>query len=1163
MDLTKITKAIRFKLESNPNNDLIQEKVVNLNTRQHFDLTDMTDSLDQYLILLEKYLFQKRGQNLYLNDQIIVKTEWMRCYAKQKFIKFGGKTANGRKNQYTVKDYDIKNELEKCFDLIDRIYDDLDVDASAELHERARKTRTALILKQLSAKDALPMAISFVENSVDKKENSDISLQLKSLGRSLLQQLEMGIQEYLPEQSKGVAIAKATFNYYTLNKKPIDYGRKIEDLENGLSTEFTKWFIKEKWKATLRRSIENDINQRKGNLPLLIGDSPFREVGTYISLRQLIKNIMAVQKSKFNEMIQAGCSYEDLQKSDLYLFKDIKKEEFDRYRELTEEIEEKATERNQTGDRERKKELSSDLKELKKKRGALMSNADRTTKDKFVTYKEFAKIYRQVAQRHGKILAVLKGIEKERTESQLLAYWAIMLEENGRHKLVLIPKDKVSECKSRLAESKNPQGTLKLYWFESFTFRSLQKLCFGNLDTGSNTFYPEIKRELRFDERFCTIDRNGKSHFISGEHEFEGDEQKKIAFYKAVLNSRYAQRVLTFPLSEIKEKIINQNFETLDDFKIALEQVCYKCCVTTNQGLIAVLQEVFHAQIFDITSLDLRNDVNTEGLEIIYSHRDKAHTDIWKKFWSLDNSKENYDIRLNPEITLYYRKPKESRILKYGKGSDKYDPNKKNRYLYEQYTLMMTMSEHCNTPTKNLSFASDEELKMMLEKFNTKVNPQNIRFTFGIDNGEVELSTLGVYLPTFKKGTKEEVLTELRKVEKYGFKTLTIRDLMYVETDKNGKDRRIVQNPSYFLNEELYCRTFGKTSSEYHEMYVKVFEEKYQLTLDLSTAKVINGHIVTNGDVVSLFNLWMRHAQRNIYEMNDHADREGAQRIVLKRSEELDENEKRKFIDYLNKNNKEYNKLQEEEKNEYVKWIYSVWAFKADRHKLFEEVRKKRVGNYLYNVLLAVAFKGDKLQAVVDVFDIRNVFKFRKDFYCIMSKEQILKELNTYNVKTISNEELDLKLNQRKSSLVANVVGVVDFLYKQYKERFGGEGLIVKEDFDNKKVEEDREKFSGNIYRMLERKLYQKFQNYGLVPPIKNLLEFRLLNKKSFTQLGNICFIDYEGTSQRCPVCEVGRLGHSETCSKGCGFDSRGIMHSNDGIAGYNIAKKGYESVCK
>ena len=149
---------------------------------------------------------------------------------------------------------------------------------------------------------------------------------------------------------------------------------------------------------------------------------------------------------------------------------------------------------------------------------------------------------------------------------------------------------------------------------------------------------------------------------------------------------------------------------------------------------------------------------------------------------------------------------------------------------------------------------------------------------------------------------------------------------------------------------------------------------------------------------------------------------------------------------------------------------------------------------------------------------------------------------------------------------MANVVGVVDFLYKQYKERFGGEGLIVKEGFDNKKVEEDREKFSGNIYRMLERKLYQKFQNYGLVPPIKNLLEFRdinLLNKKSFTQLGNICFIDYEGTSQRCPVCEVGRLGHSEICSKGCGFDSRGIMHSNDGIAGYNIAKKGYESVCK
>ena len=138
---------------------------------------------------------------------------------------------------------------------------------------------------------------------------------------------------------------------------------------------------------------------------------------------------------------------------------------------------------------------------------------------------------------------------------------------------------------------------------------------------------------------------------------------------------------------------------------------------------------------------------------------------------------------------------------------------------------------------------------------------------------------------------------------------------------------------------------------------------------------------------------------------------------------------------------------------------------------------------------------------------------------------------------------------------------MIDYLYKQYKERFGGEGIIAKEGLGIEKVESDRMKFSGNIYRMLERKLYQKFQNYGMVPPIKNLTAFRSKDK-SYTQIGYICFINYDGTSQRCPICNAKlAYNHGLECSEKCGFDSEGIMHSNDGIAGYNIAKKGFESI--
>mgnify|MGYP003290927203 CR=1 FL=1 len=1169
MKQIKTTKAIRFKLENDDKNTIINNSITNLNSRRDFDLNLFVDDLDTYITDCNYYFFcsKKKGcrEIFYVNPNLIVKNEWLKKYAKQDFAKLK-QNHTAQRILYKIGDIDGLNlRIQDLIDDIDDIYTKLCDDASAELHERAKRAQTALLLKRLYSNNSLPCLVSLIENVVDKNEKGDSNLRLKSSGEKLLKQLELGIQEYLPEQSSGVAIAKASFNYYTINKKPIDYDRKIEELSDELKTSLDYW--KKNWKSKFNNSLWELIEIKSEGKTLYLGDSPFSDDGEYASLRQILKNILAEQKARFSEMMQDkdSVSYENLKDSDLFLFNNISEDEYKKYLNLTNQIKELATEINQEDNDNKLRTLRSKLTKLKKERGSLINAADKKTKDRFKTYKTFADFYRKVSQRHGKILAKLKGIEKERAESQLLQYWALILEVNNQHKLVLIPKEKAQEFKSQLTESNDKNSTIKLYWFESFTYRSLQKLCFGNLENGSNTFYPGLKKELQ--NKYSTNDKNGYPQFITGEFEFKGDEQKIIQFYKDVLNTGYAQSVLNFPVEDVKINIIEKKFETLDDFIIALEKICYKRYMTVNTHLINDLAKNFNAQILDITSLDLQNENNSREKEVVYSHNDKAHTQIWKKLWSLENEGNNFDIRLNPEITISYRKPKESRVAKYGEQSDNYDTNKKNRYLHEQLTLITTISEHSNSPAKNLSFTTESELKDMIERFNSEIKKEKIKFAFGIDNGEVELSTLGVYLPDFKQDSNEATFAELKKVDKYGFKVLEIKNLLYSEKDYNGKERKIIQNPSYFLNKELYCRTFKKTVAEYDMMFAEVFEEKQLLTLDLTTAKVISGHIVTNGDVVSLFNLWMRHAQRNIYEMNDHANKETAKNIILKRSETLNETEKRKFIDHLNENNKKYERLSEAEKVRYVKWVYDIWNgdFSEDgNNQTFADVRKgQKVGNYLNNVLFAVTFVGKDLTSVIDIFDIKNVFKFRKDFYSLKSETEILEEINKYNVKSISNEELDLKLAQLRSSLVANVVGVIDFLYKQYKERFGGEGIIVKEGFNSNKVESDREKFSGNIYRSLERKLYQKFQNYGLVPPIKNLMLVRnddLKTANEFMHLGNICFVGYEGTSQNCPVCEEGRLRHTERCSNNCGFESKGIMHSNDGIAGYNIAKRGFNN---
>lgn len=349
-------------------------------------------------------------------------------------------------------------------------------------------------------------------------------------------------------------------------------------------------------------------------------------------------------------------------------------------------------------------------------------------------------LYRSVAQKHGRILATLKGIEKERTESQLLKYWTMILESKGQHKLILIPREHIQKAKKWI-ESNNTQSNTNtvdtphfLYWFESLTFRSLQKLCFGHAESGSNEFNKNIQHLL-------PEGKDGQP--IRGEYAFEGNEQEKIKFYQEVLKDTYTRSVLHLPFNQIDKEISTNQFQTLEEFRIALEKICYRRFKVFYNNPEQELKENFNAQIFAITSSDLQRQSDQSEF--------KRHTQLWKQFWDPDNERNAFDIRLNPEITITYRLPKESRIHKYGKDSALYDPNKKNRYLYPQFTLMTTISEHCLAPARNLSFMSDEEFEKSVKEFNNKITNDSIKFAIGIDNGEVQLASLGIYLPAFNE----------------------------------------------------------------------------------------------------------------------------------------------------------------------------------------------------------------------------------------------------------------------------------------------------------------------------------------------------------------------------------------------------------------------------
>lgn len=1183
MENYKLTKAIRFKLESNDNNNLIQQKVKEVRNIS-FELPSFVTQLGDFKSNLKQYLFFKgKSGDEVLKNALSIKSSWLKLYAKQLFHDSEAvRDKTKRKQTKTIADFPgLAWEIEDRFEEFEATYQALTNDAAAELNERARNAQTGLLLKKLSNKNGLSYFVDLVENTVDKKEEDNLSVQLKQQGRALQQELLAGIQKYLPEQSAGLPIAKASFNYYTINKKPVDYAQKIKEQKDKLK--INDWERQVFERTNFSKAI-------KENIQLNITDLD--------ALRQKLKNIKAQQKAQFNELITQDISYQNLKDNiELYLFNTITEQEFNSYKQQTEKIEKKATQLNQSNNEDEKRRLRSDLQRLKKERGSLINAADKKNQNSFKTYKDFANLYRNIALKQGRIISTIKGIEKEEVESLLLNYWATVFEHNKQHQLVLLPKDDAQKAYGLISNYQKGISTAstKLYWFESFTLRSLRKLCFGHLEAGTNTFNENIQSVLR-KHSYSEIDNRGynKQVRIEGEFSFKGDTQKIINFYKDVLTSDYAQRVLKLPQQQIQSEIISQNFDSLDEFQIALEKICYKRYTVIDNTILERLISDNNAQVFSIHSYDLQK---------VEQGNFKTHTHIWKDFWSNENTTNNFDIRLNPEITILWRDAKSSRVSKYGKGSQLYDEQKKNRYLHPQFTLVTTISEHSNTPTKELTFMTDDEFTRSVEEFNSKFKKEDFKFALGLDNGETELATLGVYLPVFQQNSHQDSIQEINKINKYGFKVLSITDLAHTEADKNGKDRKIIQNPSYFLSKEQYTRTFDKTEAEYQAMFSKLFKEETLLTLDLTTAKVIGGYIITNGDVPTYFNLWIRHAQRLIWEMNDHADKKTAKKIVIKNNAELTENEKAKFIYYLNeypsisfeeynllsKNKKanytDFHGLNSNERVKYTEWIFNFWdgkdttSLSEEEKEKFEKVRTgklikkgQRVGYYSEFILFAVCYIGENLETVTDIFDVRNVFKLRKDFYAIKNEQEINQELNHYNIaesrQQISNEELDLKINHLKTAVVANAIGVIDFLYHYYKEKTQGEGLVVKEGFDTNSVAEGLGKFSGNIYRILERKLYQKFQNYGLVPPIKNLMAVRsegLKNDKgAILRLGNIGFIDPEETSQNCPICAT-KFGHHQDVFKcsNCGFSPEKIMHSNDGIAGYNIAKRGFENFSK
>lgn len=663
-----------------------------------------------------------------------------------------------------------------------------------DTHNKSRRSEIAFLLSQLAKNENLLFLKELLYDLNDKNSAEELE-HLRNKVKSFENLFDIERSNYLPAQSNGILLTKATFNYYTLNKNPNDYDNKLEELHKRLNSRI------------------NNLNNNDQSFLKRFG------LNTDLGLKDLysqIKEFKATQKSKFLEEATKDREYNEL-KQEFQLFT-TSQANFNRLKGLTQEIVEFSKLYNNT----REKEYNDKIKIKREERNKMFQG------NTFKRYNKINKIYSRVAVKLGNIKAQIKGIERERIDSQLLGFWAMIGKKNEKYYLILIPKSRASEAYRSCKDQKRLDNSEDqvLYYFESFTFRALRKLCFKRYD---NTFLPEVKRELPIYKE------------ISGEHNFKNsegelDEQALIKFYQSVLETEVFRRNLVAPHGKLAD-IAKKKYQSLMEFKVDLERECYQRIAIKSKQIIDQILSQPDTQVFELTSYDLKKE-DCSNL--------KKHTTIWNDFWSEDNQSNSYKVRLNPEISIFWR---EARVSTDSLDSEQNDtvPRLNNRYGHSQFTVAFTITQNALSNELNYAFEGFEKQKEALKEFNRKINSAieqkleetNVIASFGIDTGEAELATIG--LTECNKPFEIKVL-KLRQ-DKLGFEKIGY----LADGTPRDKPYKAIDNLSYFIKEDLYNKTFR--DSKYKETFNELFEEIITSTLDLTCAKVICGKIILNGDL--------------------------------------------------------------------------------------------------------------------------------------------------------------------------------------------------------------------------------------------------------------------------------------------------------------------------
>ena len=1139
------TRGIRFSLEP------VQEaqdflKLIPESQETQIDLTQLGKDLISFYSKLNKLLlyYNKQKDKKEFYKSLSVNKNWIKRWHTEIFYMLI-KNRNNQQGKYKL--IDLHNELKKWFEVWKHHSEAIQEISKKLENNKSRDSEIFHHIKELISVRKLSYIESFLEELHGLKySNLDkIKKELEDKVKKIAKNLKLAREEYALKVSSSIEIAKASFNYYTVNKKSKEYykeeiecsekdlyekkyatvlSNKIKTIEGAdvlFNSEQEKEWVKRFFKNKLNKEFKKDETLSLDETYRVIKDFKSEQKAIFYTLiPYIIKEKIDLdgdnQKTNYQDrsLLSSYTSYSNKKPSQDNFFK-VKNKNLILYGYEFKKI----TKRSQLNNlfslfnndtaikefmeitKKLEKELNSEKKTaLAKKRGKLLFRKT----CKFQKYDIICKKHETIAKKRGKLIAQIKGIKTEKLESQQIQFWSMIYNLRDQKQLWLIPKSKRKEAYNfiykpkREAPSWDSEGYLCC--FESLTMRALHKLCFAE----QSTFVKEMPEDLKNKQKEV------KKIKTKNKDEFQEKQTKIMAFLKEILISDYAKEKLS-----LKEYDINQlnKATTFKDFEKQVENLCYhvKKVSLTNNEIQSFIND-YDVTVLNVSSYDLQ-ERNKNAYQTPESEN-RIHTDWWNELWkqqrdlNIESStvREFGKIRLNPEFKIHYRK-KDENLENYLKkrGFSVEDKNFKNRKIKNQMTVHFTLSLNAGKIYEDLAFANTEDLKEKIEKFNKELNQdKNFKtaWYYGVDLGNIELATLCIV--KFRDNKLEPVFLKLDKdIQCY---SLTKYNLQEIKKESE-KIRFAVQNMSYFMKEKYLSNT-------------KYFKKEDNLTcLDLTVAKVMKGKIITNGDIMTYLKLKKSVAKRRIFELY-------GKRVVNSSSK--------------------------------LEWkSYKDGKLDSERPKGVLTITTNEGEKTIY--WYCTKYEDILIDSRKSIKYTQESIKNSLSFYL----ESLKKSNNNEHTPSIQ------KINHLRDALVSNMVGVISHLQKKYH------GFIVLENLSKDTIDKHFSQHNENISRRLEKALYNKFQTLGLVPPhVKDIIQLK--EDQKMDQIGVISFVSEENTSKTCPYCEEITNQDNDLkfnqkrflCKKEqCGFDTYFFKDEKDRVQNYkpslNIKNKNKEEFKK